>query len=291
MKPHYPVHTNGPGRQFVGLPGRYPAELEGRVMKKAIALLGPPLALGAAALLAMPASAGAATAATSYQATLGSVPLSQSTGSGDVTLQLNGSVATISEHVSGLAATFGGKPYPHVQHIHIGAKGQCPTASADTSKDGLVNTTEGGPAYGPIGTTLSTSGDISPKAGTTLTVAPSGASFTYTRTITLDAKTMASVTAGTGVVVVHGLDPATLSKKVQAEKSDLVPALPLAATSPALCGTLVASQMSNMPGGGAGTGGGSTAGTEDEALLLAGGGLLLAAGGALAVRRRVSRQS
>ena len=66
----------------------------------------------------------------------------------------------------------------------------------------------------------------------------------YSRTITLDAKTLASVQAGTAVIVVHGLDPATLCKQAQGEKSDLVPSLPLAATSPALCGTLAASQMS-----------------------------------------------
>ena len=177
-----------------------------------------------------------------------------------------------------------------MQHIHIDGQGMCPTTAADKNADGVVSTTEGAPAYGPIGTTLSTSGDTSPKAGTTLTVAPSGASFDYSRTFTLDAKTMAAVTSGKGVVVVHGLDPATLSTKAQGEKSDLVPSLPLAATSPALCGALAASQMT-MPGGAAGTGGGSTAGTEDEALLLASGGLLLAAGGALAVRRRMARQS
>ncbi len=256
-------------------------------MKKELAVLAVPLALGAAALLSMPTSAGAS-AASSYQATLN--PLNHSTASGTFTLDLNGSQATITEHVDGLAATFSGKPYPHVQHIHIGGQGVCPTTAADTNGDGVVSTTEGGPSYGPIGTTLSKTGDTSPKAGTTLTVAPSGGSFDYSRTFTLDAKTLASVTAGKGVIVVHGLDPATLSTKAQGEKSDLVPSLPLAATSPALCGTLAASQMT-MPGGAAGTGGGSTAGTEDEALLLASGGLLLAAGGALAIRRRVSRQS
>jgi hypothetical protein len=82
---------------------------------------------------------------------------------------------------------------------------------------------------------------------------------------------------------VHGLDPATLSKKAQGEKSDLVPSLPLAATSPALCGALNA-----MPSGGVNTGTGSTSGTEDSGLLgLAGG--LFAAGAGIAmytVRRR-----
>ena len=49
------------------------------------------------------------------------------------------------------------------------------------------------------------------------------------------------------MVVVHGLDPATLPAAAQSKPSDLVPSLPLAATSPALCGTLTASQMSACP--------------------------------------------
>ncbi|QGN59066.1 hypothetical protein [Nostocoides sp. HKS02] len=252
--------------------------------KKALLLLAPTFALGAG-MLAMAGSASAASS-TAYEAQLKA--LNHSTASGTVMISLNGSQATITEHVSGLAATFGGKPYPHVQHIHIGAQGSCPTPSADKNADGVVSTTEGAPFYGGIGTTLSTSGDTSPAAGTTLTVAPSGASFTYSRTITLDAKTLASLQAGTGVVVVHGLDPATLSAKAQAEKSDLVPSLPLAATSPALCGTLTASQMTAMPGGAAGTGGGSTAGTQDEGVLALGGALVLAGAmaGGVALRRR-----
>lgn len=252
-------------------------------------LLGTPVAvLGAAAFaLAPPASA----QTSSYQANL--QPLNHASASGSLMLSLNGDQATITEHVSGLAATFNGKPYPHVQHIHIGAQGQCPTTAADKNGDGVISTTEGQPSYGAIGTTLSTSGDTSPKAGTTLTVAPSGAGFDYSRTITLDSATAASVTSGKGVIVVHGLDPATLSKTAQGEKSDLVPSLPLAATSPALCGTLVASQMSNVPGGPPQTGGGSTAGIEDEPLLIAGATLLATAGGIglLGLRRRLGRES
>jgi hypothetical protein len=251
----------------------------------------PAAALGAAGIaLALPAATAGAAAATSYSATL--KPLNNSTASGTVMLTLNGNQATVTEHVAGLAATFSGNPYPHVQHIHIGAKGVCPTVSAaDKNADQVVSTTEGAPSYGAIGATLSTSGDTSPKAGTTLTVAPSGAGFDYSRTLTLDAATLASVKAGKGVVVVHGLDPATLSKKAQGEKSDLVPSLPLAATSPALCGTLNLAQMSDVPGGAPDTGGGSTSGTEDQGVLVLGGGLLLAAGGAFAVRRRFARQS
>jgi hypothetical protein len=258
-------------------------------MKKSLLLLAPAVALGAAAL-AMPGAASAA-GSTHYQAELNA--LNNSSASGTLMISLNGSQATITENVSGLADKFGGNPYPHVQHIHIGAKGECPTTAADKNGDGVISTTEGAPSYGAIGTTLSTSGDSSPAAGLTLTVAPSGSSFNYSRTITLDSKTVSALKDGTAVVVVHGLDPATLSKQAQAAKSDLVPSLPLAATSPALCGTLVASQMSSMPGGGSDTGGGSTSGIEDQAVL-GFGGALLAAGlgaGALAMRRRTASES
>ncbi len=258
-------------------------------MNKSLRWAVPVAALGLAGLgLALPGTASAASS-TSYQASLKA--LNHVSGSGTFQLSLNGSQATITEHVSGLADKFGGNPYPHVQHIHIGAQGQCPTTSADKNGDGVISTTEGGPAYGAIGTTLSKSGDTSPKAGTTLTVAPSSGTFDYSRSFALDSMTMASIKAGTAVIVVHGLDPATLSKKAQGEKSDLVPALPLAATSPALCGALVASQMSTVPGGAPQTGGGSTSGIEDESLLLLGGGFLVAAGGAFAARRRVARQN
>jgi hypothetical protein len=258
-------------------------------MKKTLLLAAPSIAMGIA-VLAMPGIASAADA-TSYQAKLGA--LNGSSGSGSVTIQLSGDQATVTEKVSGLAKTFSGAPYPHVQHIHIGAKGQCPTTAADTDKDGVISTTEGGPSYGAIGATLSTSGDTSPAAGTTLTVAPSGDAFSYNRTFTLDAASLASLKAGTAVVVVHGLDPATLPAAAQSKPSDLVPSLPLAATSPALCGTLTASQMSNMPSGSAATGGGSTAGIEDQGLLALGGGLLAAGAvaGGLALRRRSASQA
>jgi hypothetical protein len=253
-------------------------------MKKPLLLLAASAAVGIAAL-AVPGTASGAESS-SYQAQLNA--LNHASGSGSLMLSLNGSVATISEQFSGLAATFGGKPYPHVQHIHIGAQGSCPTTAADKNGDGVISTTEGAPFYGAIGTTLSTSGDTSPAAGTTLTVAPSGASTDYHRTITLDSKTLASLKAGTAVIVVHGLDPSTLSTTAQGEKSDLVPALPLAATSPALCGTLAASQMSSIPGGSADTGGGGTAGLQHAGWFELGAGLMLAgaAAGGLGLRRR-----
>jgi hypothetical protein len=255
-------------------------------LKKSALFAAPTVALGIA-MFAMPGIASAAT--TSYEAQLASI--NNSGGTGTLMLSLNGSQATVTEHFSGLAAelpaSLKGGPYPHVQHIHIGAKGQCPDMSADTNKDGIVSTTEGGPFYGAIGTTLSTTGDTSPAAGTTLTVAPTGASTDYKRTIALDSQTMDSIKAGTAVIVVHGLDPAKAGPHA-GDASDLVPSLPLAATSPALCGALKVSQMSSVPSGSAATGGGSTAGIQDEGLLAMGGALVAAgaAAGAVALRRR-----
>lgn len=186
------------------------------------------------------ASTGSATGSTTtYHATLQPVPLNGANGaSGTLTLELNGSVATISERVSGLASMFMGAPYPHVQHIHGGAMGTCPTASADTNQDKVISTTEGAPAYGGILTTLSIGGGTTPASGTDIKIAPSGASFTYSRTITLDQATLTAIQSGTAVIVVHGLDPATAAPAATSSKSELVPSLPLAATSPALCGTL-----------------------------------------------------
>jgi hypothetical protein len=252
-------------------------------MRKALRVLAP---LAAAAVpVAFAAGPAMADSGTSYQATLN--PINHQSGSGMATISLNGDTATITESWSGLAATFNGSPYPHVQHIHIGAKGQCPTeAAADKNHDGVISTTEGGPFYGPIGTTLSTKGDTSPAAGTNLKIAPAGGSLDYHRTIQLDPKVASAIRGGTAVIVVHGDDPATLSAKAQKEKSDLVPSLPLAATSPALCGAVMA-----MPAGGVDTGTGSTAGIEDSSLLLLAGGLFMAGAGTavFAVRRKAVR--
>jgi hypothetical protein len=246
-------------------------------MRKSLRLLIP---LAAAAMpLAMAPMAAQADTGSTYQATLN--PLNKSAGSGMFTMKMHGNQATIDMSWSGLPAKFNGGAYPHVQHIHIGGQGACPTPSADKNGDGIVDTVEGQPAYGAIGTTLSTKGDTSAKSGTNIKIAPGGSSLNYHRTITLGSDTVNALNNGTGVIVVHGLDPATLSKKAQGEKSNLVPSLPLAATSPALCGVL-----NSMPSGGVATGNGSTSGVEDMGMFALGGGLLVAGGALFANRRR-----
>lgn len=249
-------------------------------MHKALRVLVPLATAAIPLALALPASAASGT---SYQATL--TPLNHSSGSGMATISLQANSADIHVSWSGLATTFGGNPYPHVQHIHIGGQGQCPTTAADKNHDGVISTTEGGPAYGGIGTTLSEHGDTSPAAGTNIKIAPSGGSTDYHRTITVSPKVAAAIRSGNAVIVVHGLDPATLSKRAQKEKSDLVPSLPLAATSPALCGV-----VSAMPAGGVATGDGSTAGVEHEGTLALGGAMFVGGAGALyGARRRRQR--
>ncbi len=251
-------------------------------MRKPLRVLVP---LAAASMaMAMSPLAAHADGGNNYQATLD--PLNGSGGSGMAMISMNGDQATVDLNWSGLADKFMGGPYPHVEHIHIGAKGQCPTPSADKNGDGIVDTVEGVPAYGQIGTTLSTKGSTSAKSGTDIKIAPAGGSTKYHRTFTLNSDTMKALKDGTGVVVVHGLDPSTLGKKAQKAKSNLVPSLPLAATAPALCGAL-----SSMPSGGVATGNGSTSGTEDLGLFGLGGGLLLAGGAFLGLRKRAAAKA
>ena len=117
---------------------------------------------------------------------------------------------------------------------------------------------------------------------------PGGSSYTYERTVQLDADTAAAVQNGTAVVVVHGVDPAGLTPAAQEKMSELDPALPLAATLPAACGTLAPAQMGAMPEGGADTGVEQT-GSTAEVVALGSAVLAAAAGGAWAMRRRAAR--
>jgi hypothetical protein len=172
-----------------------------------------------------------------------------------------------------------------------------PTADADENGDGIVNTTEGAPFYGGIQSTIGTSGDTSPEAGLDITLGGQGGNYTIQRTFEMNQATQDALKAGTAVMVVHGLDPATagVSEEVFGSRSDLTPepaeALPVGATSPALCGTLVAQQMGAMPEGGADTGVAQE--TNNLGMIALGGGLVLAAaaGGTYVVRRRAADQA
>lgn len=248
----------------------------------------PALSLGALALVSAPAAAAEGT----HSATLNELNGSGGTGSVSVHVHEDGNHAAVDLQVSGLAETFNDGPYPHVQHIHSAedAAGECPAPAADANGDGVINTSEGAPSYGGIVTSLTTDGPTGPEEGLNLEKAGMGGSYQIQRDIELNAETKTALETGKAVVVVHGLDPATLSAEAAAAPSDLDPSLPLAATSPALCGVLVAQQMEAMPEGGADTGvvqdgGFTTAGS----VALGGGALLAAAGGAYLLRRRTAQ--
>lgn len=247
--------------------------------KTALLFAAPAIGIGLVAMGAAPAMA--ADGAQSFSTTLEEINNSGATG--DAWIDVDGTSATVTVNASGLAAEFDGAPYPHVQHIHIAAEGTCPSPDADTNGDGIISTTEGAPFYGGIGQTLAVgAADKSPDGALDLMAAPSGATITYEETFDLSADSMASLEAGTAVVVVHGLDPATQPESAT-DPSDLVPELPLAATSPALCGALAMA-----PAGGVDTG--VVTATDDGALgMVAMGATLaaMAAAGIYVVRRRV----
>ncbi|MHA7142054.1 MULTISPECIES: CHRD domain-containing protein [unclassified Arthrobacter] len=257
-------------------------------MNKNLRLLAvPTLALGMVAMAGAPAMADHANG--SY--TVDFQQLSGTTGTATFAMDIDDKTATVNLQVSGLGETFMDAPYPHVQHIHGGAQGTCPTMADDADGDGILSTTEGAAAYGGIQTTLGTSGDTSPAAGLNLELAGQGGNYSIERTFEMNAETLDAIEAGTAVVVIHGLDPATSSSEEAFNApSDLEPSLPLGATSPALCGVVTASQMGEMPEGGADTGVAQSTSTNNMGMLALGGGLVLAAavGGTYVVRRNAA---
>ncbi|MEU2119954.1 hypothetical protein ABZ567_30950 [Streptomyces sp. NPDC016459] len=220
----------------------------------------------------------------SLHATLSPVPTNKVTGSGTATVHLKGHEATVTIKTQGLLAGA-----PHAQHFHIGAKGQCPPASAATKHNGLLsmNTTDGLPFYGKIGASLTTTGDTGAShSALAVDRFPKGSSYTYHRTITVDEETAKSLRSNNAVVVVHGIDYNGNGKYDNVlGASDLDATLPSEATNPALCGPLKTAPAGAVAGGMGGTQDG------DTVALTAAGGLLVAAGGVMYLRRRGIRQN
>ncbi|MEX5271633.1 hypothetical protein [Kocuria sabuli] len=256
-------------------------------MKKSALLAAPALALAALTLPATAAHANGAHAeadSMSFHAEL--APVNNSTATGHAAVDVTGQEATVTVEVSGAPALFQGAPYPHAQHIHIGGQGVCAPPSADADGDGAVSSMEGQPWTGGIGTSLTTSGDTSPASAVAIDRFPAGDAYTYQRTFTVDAATLAALQNGTAVVNVHGADPAALSAAAQAKVNPMAPALPLASDIPVACGVLASAQMA-VPEGPADTGV-EAASPSSDASGLAGAAVLgmLALGAAAVVLRR-----
>ncbi|MEU3254324.1 hypothetical protein [Streptomyces sp. NPDC006997] len=246
----------------------------------ALAALAPALILAPAAV-ADDTSSGDHTI--TLHATLNPIQVNKVTGSGTATVRLEGNRAHVMVKHSGLLAGA-----PHAQHFHIGAKGVCPPESAAKKHNGSLslNTTDGAPFYGPIGTSLTTTGDTSPSSGLAVDRFPVGDKVHYERTVTLSDEAAKSLREGTGVVVVHGIDYNGNGKYDNVlGPSDLDPSLPSEATDPALCGPL---KMAAKGAVHAGQGGTQT--PVDTAAAAAGGALLVGAVAVYGLRRRGVRQ-
>ncbi|WNV77715.1 hypothetical protein [Geodermatophilus sp. DSM 44513] len=255
-------------------------------MRKALAI--PTVAIAAAAFPLLTMSPALAAHDGSYQADLGALNQSGVSGTGMVTL--SGDQATVVIEASGLLAGA-----PHAQHFHIGAQGTCPTDADDKDGDGFLSTSEGAPAYGAIGTSLTTEGDTSPDSGLAVDRFPTAddGTVSYERTFDITEDVQQAFASGTAVLVLHGVDKDGSGTYDGDVKSDLDPSLPMEATAPAACGALELAQMGTTPAGGAETGAGGTAGTEQQAAIGVGALALAgaAAAGALAYRRRQADQA
>ena len=117
--------------------------------------------------------------------------------------------------------------------------GSSPTA--DQNADGLINTTEGAPFYGPIAVSFTTFGDTSPASGLAVDrfpVASSVGTVNYFRSLV--APPRVAFNLGNFAIVQHGVD---LNGNGEydfdaAGASDLDPSLPQEATIPATCGVI-----------------------------------------------------
>ena len=166
-------------------------------------------------------------------------PLNGSGASGVARLALEGHRLDSKINSHGLAPEL-----PHAQHIHgmAQAVSECPTLANDTNPvDGLVNTVEGLPSYGPIAVSFTTRGDTSPASGLAVDrfpVANEGGSINYKRTFAVPGRVANNL--GDFAIVQHGVDlnGNGVYDLEAAGESELDPSLPQEATIPANCGVI-----------------------------------------------------
>jgi hypothetical protein len=167
---------------------------------------------------------------------LGAVPDNRVTATGNATIRLNGDMATVAVTTNGLLSGAA-----HAMHIHAGGMGQCPPASAARLHNGhlSIDTSNGGPFYGPPVVSLTTVGDTSRRSIIDFTRYPTTGNIRYKRTFAVPASVAAQIRRGNAVIVVHGIDydgNGVYDDVLQ--RSDLSHKLPAEATDPALCGAV-----------------------------------------------------
>jgi serine/threonine protein kinase len=181
-------------------------------------------------------------AAQPFASTEAAVPTNRVTGNGKATVQLVGDVATVSVDTQGLFAG------AHLLHIHAGARGICPPASAAHLHNGhlSISTGDGLPFYGAVVESLTTHGDTSGRSLLAFPRYPSVSDIRYTRRIKVPRGVAGAIRAGSAVVIVHGIDYNRNGVYDNGlDRSDLDPAFPGEETAPALCGTLRAAKTAS----------------------------------------------
>ena len=173
-----------------------------------------------------------------FSTRLGPIPTNRVTADGSGTLRLNGTVATVTVRSNRLLD--GAR---HLMHIHAGAQGRCPPASAARLHGGhmTISTTDGGAFYGKALASLTTRGDTSIDSFLAFTRYPKTGNIRYSRTLTLSSRVAGLIRESNAVILIHGIDYNDNGVyDAGLDRSDLKRSLPGEATAPALCGALVA---------------------------------------------------
>ena len=164
-----------------------------------------------------------------------------SNASGRVSIAVRGDQVTVAVRATGLSPKL-----VHAQHIHGVGQNRCPKAGArdDRVDDGLIDTVEGLPAYGPIAVSLTTKGDTSADSGLAVNrfpVANAAGILVYVRTFTVGVDFPEEVADNLAAhhIVMHGIDVNNNGAyDFGAGPSSLTSDLPLEATVPANCGVI-----------------------------------------------------
>jgi hypothetical protein len=170
-----------------------------------------------------------------FAGTLMPVPTNHVTADGRATLRLNGDLATVTVRSNRLV---GGR---HLMHIHAGARGTCPPASAARLHRGhrTISTTDGGPFYGKALASLTTRGDTTISSFLAFARYPNTTTIRYARTLKLTSAVADLIRADNAVILIHGIDYNYNGLyDFGLDRSDLQRTLPGEATAPALCGPL-----------------------------------------------------
>ena len=208
------------------------------LIRPILARLGLAALLGTTLLVPAVVTSSAEANAGDLVAHLRPVALNGVDGGGSAWVSVRGTRIEVTMAASGLLADA-----PHAAHIHFGAaaRHECPVASDDTDGSGTLNTSEGGPAYGPVVVSLTKSGDTSPASALAVDrfdTAPGG-NLSYQRgQIKVSQSVAKAITEGQAVIVIHGVDHNGDGAYDGATPSDLDPSLPTEATDPALCGAV-----------------------------------------------------